>query len=586
MESLLLVSIGPVQPFIAAARRTRDLWFGSWLLSELSKAVARALVEQHAKLIFPASERPDQDFRAGSDLTVANKIVAIIKEPPSSACRAAEQAIVDRLASLRDQAFDALNNGGFDKEAAIKQLKDLIEFTWVAVPYLGKEHYRAARRNAEALLATRKGTRNFGPATWGETIPKSSIDGQYESVIHHMPAELRKRYNIKRGEQLSGIDLLKRFGQRGNQHMFLSTSHMAALPFMCFFDDKANTDIANAWNAYFRSLPQSLREHERTGDIFSPRSFFGHADGALLFSERLDFEVDGANDQSLKEALDKLEEFHRQVQRKYAIGRPLPYYAILQADGDGMGRIIDHEARKGPERHRSLSQALENFAQQARSIITSHQGAPVYVGGDDVLALLPLHTLLACLTKLDTTFTQTLAGFTNEKGEHPALSTGVAVVHHLMPLTDARELAHDAEHAAKTQVVGKNAIALTVSKRGGSDTTIDGKRSVLIERLEQAIDWHRRQLIPDGAAYDLRDVARRLSGPSVSQMDQATRNAVLRLEAERIIRRKVKNPDAQSAMLKRIKTDGSWRAEQFADEIIITRLFADAHDIAYGKVHP
>jgi hypothetical protein len=39
-QSLLLITIGPVQEFIAAARRSRDLWFGSWLLSELSKAAA------------------------------------------------------------------------------------------------------------------------------------------------------------------------------------------------------------------------------------------------------------------------------------------------------------------------------------------------------------------------------------------------------------------------------------------------------------------------------------------------------------------------------------------------------------------
>ena len=37
MAHVLIVTLGPIQDFIAAARRTRDLWFGSWLLSELSK---------------------------------------------------------------------------------------------------------------------------------------------------------------------------------------------------------------------------------------------------------------------------------------------------------------------------------------------------------------------------------------------------------------------------------------------------------------------------------------------------------------------------------------------------------------------
>ncbi|MCI5150049.1 MAG: hypothetical protein D3916_11790, partial [Candidatus Electrothrix sp. MAN1_4] len=37
---LISLSIGPVQDFISAALRTRDLWFGSHMLSEVSKAAA------------------------------------------------------------------------------------------------------------------------------------------------------------------------------------------------------------------------------------------------------------------------------------------------------------------------------------------------------------------------------------------------------------------------------------------------------------------------------------------------------------------------------------------------------------------
>lgn len=43
---LATLAIGPVQGFIAAARRSRDLWFGSYLLSEVSKAAACFLHQQ------------------------------------------------------------------------------------------------------------------------------------------------------------------------------------------------------------------------------------------------------------------------------------------------------------------------------------------------------------------------------------------------------------------------------------------------------------------------------------------------------------------------------------------------------------
>src|SRR5271157_3282768 len=77
MSHLIAISVGPVQEFIAAARRTRDLWFGSFLLSELSKAAARAISEKAGQdcLIFPAPERVEE-LAPRSDLSVANVVLA------------------------------------------------------------------------------------------------------------------------------------------------------------------------------------------------------------------------------------------------------------------------------------------------------------------------------------------------------------------------------------------------------------------------------------------------------------------------------------------------------------------------------
>ncbi len=74
---LLALSVGPVQEFIAAARRTRDLWFGSFLLSELSKAAARAISQKGGRqsLIFPAPQRAE-DLEPESPLSVANVLLA------------------------------------------------------------------------------------------------------------------------------------------------------------------------------------------------------------------------------------------------------------------------------------------------------------------------------------------------------------------------------------------------------------------------------------------------------------------------------------------------------------------------------
>ncbi|MBC7288750.1 MAG: type III-B CRISPR-associated protein Cas10/Cmr2, partial [Armatimonadetes bacterium] len=48
------VSFGPVQEFVAEARKTRDLWAGSYLLSYLAAHAIRAVIENRGRLVLPA----------------------------------------------------------------------------------------------------------------------------------------------------------------------------------------------------------------------------------------------------------------------------------------------------------------------------------------------------------------------------------------------------------------------------------------------------------------------------------------------------------------------------------------------------
>src|SRR5436190_1492786 len=76
MSYLFLVNIGPVQGFIDSARRTRDLAFGSGLLSELSRAAAHEIVRQNGldSLIFPAPSQQALLQPDNKQFIVANKI--------------------------------------------------------------------------------------------------------------------------------------------------------------------------------------------------------------------------------------------------------------------------------------------------------------------------------------------------------------------------------------------------------------------------------------------------------------------------------------------------------------------------------
>ena len=90
---LVTLSLGPVQSLIGAARRTRDLWCGSWLLSEAARAAARVLHQrQPGCLIFPCPEYPDTDLdpqdEPGDAANFANVLRAEVSVPDAPAARA------------------------------------------------------------------------------------------------------------------------------------------------------------------------------------------------------------------------------------------------------------------------------------------------------------------------------------------------------------------------------------------------------------------------------------------------------------------------------------------------------------------
>src|SRR5947209_5077263 len=154
MPNLFLVSIGPVQGFIASARKTRDLAFGSWLLSELAKAAAQKIAEMNGieSLIFPAPQNMNE-LQPESRLNVANKVVAIVQQSPQDMGKEVREAIDTRLETIKNWAYTGMED--YDKQIAVAQIADLVECSWVAVPYDGT-NYAKKRKNLEDLMAARK----------------------------------------------------------------------------------------------------------------------------------------------------------------------------------------------------------------------------------------------------------------------------------------------------------------------------------------------------------------------------------------------------------------------------------------------
>ena len=59
-------TLGPVQGFVAQARRTRDFWAGSFLLSWLAGAAMQAVKQQGGKIDFPTPDDTYLDWLTGA----------------------------------------------------------------------------------------------------------------------------------------------------------------------------------------------------------------------------------------------------------------------------------------------------------------------------------------------------------------------------------------------------------------------------------------------------------------------------------------------------------------------------------------
>ncbi|MCP4422793.1 MAG: type III-B CRISPR-associated protein Cas10/Cmr2, partial [Chloroflexi bacterium] len=428
----------------------------------------------------------------------------------------------------------------------------------------------------ETLLAARKNGREFTQPLWEiiEGKPKSSLDGNRESVLPKKwvgNAELMyQNVRARPAEQLSGVDLLKRLGKLGEQDSFPSTSHMAAAPLRQRLTS-ANGKVKRAWETYFAKLPPNVRKHEALPSQFDEHPILGRADGSLLFESRL---LDCFDKQTPSSVTNALQAFYKLVPQ------PIPYYALLVGDGDFMGKTIDHQ--KKIDEHKDFSQALAGFAEQAKEIVEgeAHGGAVVYAGGDDVMALLPVHTAVACTQELAAQFQEQMAAFTDEDGRSPTFSAGIAIVHHLEPLEDALEQARDAEKEAKS-VDGKDALAISVAKRSGVPRQIKGQWDKLPGRLQKLISFYRKGELPQGLAYQLRDMYLHLGGYTAVSHDKALQE-VIAAEAGRIIKRKDGSPIAaafvQEKMIDQLNyaKKAAYTVESVANELIIAGMLAQA----------
>lgn len=511
-QYMLMFSLGPVQTFIAQARKTRDLWLGSLLLSKLMEAAMEGI---QGDFIFPATPRvhdtPD----------IPNKYVALFDDLGKAKAAAAqsERQIRERWETICTAIWNAiLTNCDADERIWNRQTSfdTLFETFWVVVQGTPTE-YETWLDETQRVFDARKRLRDF--AAQEEPGEKSAISGDRE-VLHGKEKDSEsikafwKKVATKSGrsqndidqegnEHLDSIDLIKRFAMEADEIIppkpFPSTSSIAAASFVeGLLTQSIELATLEQWydateyKEFTVMRPEAIPYLnlkasntmrwilQRDGDVYFPETF-------TEYRLQKDYHItDGTRRRNIaKEGSQALQALLRAADAQH-ITRPTPYYSIIQMDGDNIGILLSGVA--GRDEHRHISQALSDFSRKnALDLVEKrYPGRLVYAGGDDVLAFAPLARdvlndqrasnslphILEVVQQLQLQYCERVKqDLPQERKSGVTASTGIAIAHHYTSLSHALRTAHVAESLAKKHY-GRNALVVTVIRRSGEQTQV------------------------------------------------------------------------------------------------------------------
>lgn len=476
---MLAISIGPVGHFIAAGRRSRDLWWGSTWLSMLVQELAR-YAKQHGTLILP---RPDTVTNA-DNLTskhggrVANKLlIRVSGEETEVAILAADLRtlahtwLADRVCPALDRARDVIG----EESRFIAQVKaiaagDFVEFRagWVLDTGDFQTCVKEARRRCDAT------PRIFRrPKSW-EGSSKCDLDPGRDNVLSEKNTAQRARLGIRESEALDALYLARRLdfftSVAPGKRPFPPLARVAMEPWLLGAQRArrgvldwiiAQLDAAKASEDFFAWCSPAMNPCDDSGANFPFDSSFmleGEVDARSLEMGRQGLEPNALL--ALRPAIQRL---HAQC------GAPIPYYALIEMDGDGVGA----ELAKLEETSWELAiDALNTFSSNAIGMLAKHGAVAFYAAGDELLLYAPVDTALALVKDL----VDAWKDGPQLRLSSTSLSAGVVFAHVKDDLTATRHAAHAALSAAKDARAGDGVAYLRVEERprGGAPRGLTG----------------------------------------------------------------------------------------------------------------
>jgi CRISPR-associated protein Cmr2 len=473
MKHLLIFTIGPVQSFIAQARKGQDLYAGSQILSNLINFGLDYTANNGHTIIFPYYESSGSapEYIDAYKTSYPNRFVALLNLDQASDvkafCLALHSFVLAKLDLTAERLYGQVDLN-LDDHDARNQLNDFLEVYWAAVPYQEDvDNYAQKYKILENYLGSVKSVRKFKQLT--ETGRKCAVNGEYNVKIYRKTADedrrsdkdlqknklfaydntivsssLVKLRHIQPGEGLCALTFLKRLYKDGQR--FPST---AKVSLMHLFEDD--------------NLKRELQKYEQ---LFPNDTY----DEQLLFDENLTehyfkkYGIPRKSDdylKTIKEIQGKINASVKKADKKLS-----RHFAIIRFDGDNMGEWLSKAGSL--EEHRAFSKVLLDFAALATKFLDDKRGRTIYAGGDDFLGLVNLTHLFEVLKYFYETFEVLKKNIPIKKGtDEFSISFSVLVSHYKMPLQKALQFSAQLLERTKENVEGKNGIGMAYFKKSG-----------------------------------------------------------------------------------------------------------------------
>ena len=510
-DRILHMSIGPVQQFVGQARRTRDLWAGSFLLSWLAGQLMAAVMRRggHVLLPFVGTVQTPNDRLLAAILgrrsegptvgTLPNRFKASVPAAfdPALAAHDARQAWRRLAECVWDQFLAGTADRGRGTRAIWeRQVDGFWDLQWVtgADPGDGSDAaWLDRRKNWRSQWPPQEGGDHCtGMGDWQE------ISGFVRAHQRHLQnafwIDLQRtvgRLDIRDVERLCAVALVKRLfpklsakrqvraiGWRLGAANWPSTAYMAAVPWLMHVG--AEAERRSKLSGYVRTIEQCVgpetftqlrgERATRLPDLDSLNED-AHLDGNLFLEAPLanpratplnHLRSTGSTNGEDPDA----ETRQRLLEALQALGRAVggsatPFYALLLMDGDRLGKLL----RQNDER--SVSAALSRFVGEVPETVAGRNGVTVYAGGDDVLAMLPVTSAVECAVELRRAYDKAYQPLQLEAtGQRATASAAIVFAHYHCPLRDVLTGAHAQLDRAK-EGNGRNSLALAVMLSGG-----------------------------------------------------------------------------------------------------------------------